>query len=120
MEAVEYTSLIELEAYVKLHSLCPGDKLYNSNALAGEAGEVANCVKKIRMATIRPEWVTQNENSLPTKEHFENNLNDELSDVLFYLVRLAKDNGVTLDDLAKIQIHKLKSQSEKYKRTFLK
>jgi NTP pyrophosphatase (non-canonical NTP hydrolase) len=109
----------EFEALVEKHSLSE-DLLYNSNALAGESGEVANAVKKVHMATIKPEWVTQDENSLPTKEYFEESVGDELSDTLFYLVRLAKINGLTLQDLMQLQADKLSKQSIKYGRTFLK
>jgi NTP pyrophosphatase (non-canonical NTP hydrolase) len=105
---------------VNQHSLCPDDLLYNANALAGEVGEVCNQVKKIRMANIRPDWVQQNENSLPSAEMFRERAVDELGDVLFYLIRVAKDLGVTLDQIAEFQIEKLNQRSEKYKRIFLK
>lgn len=110
----------QFETIVNIHSLAPGNVLYNSNALTGEAGECANMVKKIVMANMRPEWVTQNENRLPDASVFVENLKVELSDVLFYLTRLALDNGVTLNDLMMMQLQKLSAQSDKYKRTFLK
>lgn len=88
----------------------------------GEAGEVANCVKKIRITELRPEWTIEanKQFSMPAKDKFEDDLNVELSDQLFYLVRLAKDNGSSLEDLINIQTHKIKVQSLQYGRTFLK
>lgn len=108
------------ELIVARHSLAPHELLYNSNALAGECGEVANVVKKIQMAQMKPEWVTANEGGLPTLNDFAGRLDDELSDVLFYLTRMALDNGATLEQLMALQLRKLVSQSEKYQRTFLK
>lgn len=110
----------QFETIVRHHSLCQFDLLYNSNALAGEVGECANMVKKIQMATIRPEWVEQNENPLKDKEVFMEMLKIELSDVLFYLTRLTLDTGLTLNDLMMMQMKKLGNQSTKYKRVFLK
>jgi len=110
------------EQVVTKHSLCPGDLLYNSNALAGECGEVANIVKKIRMATIRPEWVHDNAESMgmPEIPEFKIKLKDELGDAFFYLTRMALDNGLTLNDVMFEQFEKLAEQSIKYNRTFLK
>ena len=110
------------ENIVNEHSLCPGDLMYNSNALAGECGEVANIVKKIQMATIRPEWVHANAEAMgmPEIADFKLRLADELGDVLFYLTRIAIDNGLNLSDVMFAQYEKLKAQSVQYKRTFLK
>jgi NTP pyrophosphatase (non-canonical NTP hydrolase) len=108
------------EMLVQKHSLCPTNLLYNSNALAGEVGEVANMVKKIQMATIKPEWVLQNENSIPDIEYFKAQLTEELSDALFYLVRVALDNNMSMSSLFLTQLKKLAEQSQKYQRTFLK
>lgn len=112
--------LEDFEKIVKQHSLCPDDVLYNSNALVGEAGECANVVKKIVMAKIRPEWVQSNENKLPDVDHWHKLLKEELSDVFFYLARLAMDAGVTLEELMYMQTAKLNGQSNKYNRVFLK
>lgn len=110
----------QFEEIVAHHSLCPTDMMYNANALAGEAGECCNAVKKLTMAELKPEWVTQNENRLPNKEVFTENLKEELSDSLFYLTQLAKCAGTTLDELMLLQFKKLGNRSVKYQRTFLK
>lgn len=110
----------EFNQLVDKHSLRPDDLLYNSNALTGEAGECANQVKKVEMAASRPDWVTQNENRLPDPKVFIGNLREELSDVLFYLVRVGKIANVSLEEMMQIQAEKLAAKSIKYKRTFLK
>lgn len=105
---------------VEVHSLCPGNLLYNSNALAGEVGEVANIVKKIQMATMRPEWVQSNENRLPDVEHFKAMLKGELGDVFFYLHRVILDLGFDVHEIHMEQFRKLAEQTMKYNRKFLK
>jgi NTP pyrophosphatase (non-canonical NTP hydrolase) len=110
----------DFEIIVNKHSLCKGDLLYNSNALAGEVGECANMVKKISMATIKPEWTKQGENRLQTPETFMPMLVDEIGDALFYLTRLSMDLGMTLSEIMELQTKKLINQSIKYKRDFLK
>ena len=70
--------------------------LYLTLGLASEAGEVAGKIKKIvRGDKIQPEAYV-----------------DELSDVLWYLCRLADNIGLTLEDLADINTAKLKSRQE--------
>lgn len=110
----------DFELLVTKHSLQPNNYLFNSNALTGEAGEVANQVKKREMALLRPDWVTQNENRLPSVADFENEIKKELGDVLFYLTRLALDNGLSLESIMISQAVKLKKQSLQYGRNFLK
>lgn len=111
---------IDFESLVNKHSLKPGNLLYNSNALNGEAGEVANQVKKREMSIDKPEWVFQDIDPLHTTEVFENNTILELSDTLFYLTRCAADLGASLPYLMSLQKTKLESQSQHWQRTFLK
>lgn len=110
----------EFEQIVHRHSLEPNNLLYASNGLCGEAGEAANQIKKIHMARVKPEWITQNENALPNPEEFREAACDELGDTLFYLVSEAKQLGTTLEELMQRQADKLGNQSIKYGRTFLK
>jgi len=107
------------EIIVNEHSLLPNNSLYNSNALCGEAGEVANVIKKLQ---IRAKLIEDNINisSMNTVENYRNNLYEELGDTLFYLTRLALDNNITLLDLFRSQILKLENQDEQLRRTFLK
>ena len=104
------------------HSLCPYNLVYNAVGLTGEAGEVANNIKKLQMIEIRPEWVQSegNQKIVLRKETFEDNLSEELSDTLFYVLRLARDRGLNIADLVSLQQNKLLKQSEQYGRKFLK
>ncbi len=110
---VEFT----MHSLVKHHSLKPDDALYNSNALCGEIGEVANVIKKIEIRkALKPEEVT----SMATMEDYLHQLEDEMGDALFYFFCLAKLFDLDLATLVKKQSDKLFTQSEKYQRTFKK
>lgn len=65
--------------------------------LMGEVGEVVELIKKDR----RPD------NSGRRKPLVQERLKDELSDVLWYLTRLASENNINLDDIATHNIEKL-------------
>jgi NTP pyrophosphatase (non-canonical NTP hydrolase) len=108
---------MNFENLVRQHSLQPGNELYNSNALCGEVGEAANIAKKMQFEKIKPEWVGDGICSIPD---LKNAMGDELGDALFYLVRLAIDNGFNISQLMQMQAEKLNKQSIKYNRTFLK
>lgn len=74
--------------------------LYPTLGLAGEAGEVAEKVKKI----IRDKKQIKDERVEICKE---------LGDVLWYLAAVARDIGVTLEDVAMMNIEKLESRKER-------
>lgn len=74
--------------------------LYPTLGLTGEAGEVADKVKKI----IRDGKSVVNERVEIAKE---------LGDVLWYLAAVARDIGVSLDDVAQMNIEKLESRKER-------
>lgn len=69
---------------------------YTALGLAGEAGEVANVVKKI----VRDDFYT-------LTEHKRERLKDELGDVLWYLSRLSSECGWSLEEVAQANIEKL-------------
>lgn len=69
---------------------------YTTLGLAGEAGEVANLVKKeIRDAKDRRE-----------------DIKDELGDVLWYVARVADEYGFSLSDVALLNVRKLNKRKE--------
>jgi NTP pyrophosphatase (non-canonical NTP hydrolase) len=70
--------------------------------LVGEAGELANKYKK----TLR------DENGTLTPEKNEA-LRDELGDVLWYCAALARDLGCTLEEVAIMNLDKLRQRKEK-------
>jgi NTP pyrophosphatase (non-canonical NTP hydrolase) len=85
-----------------------GSVIYPTLGLAGEAGEVAEKIKKLM----------RDDNLDFTNEDLEEYLTDEqvhdialeLSDVLWYLANLANDIGYSLEDIADINLHKLHSR----------
>ena len=69
---------------------------YTALGLAGEAGEVANKVKKI-----------MRDNNGKLEEINKADIFDELGDVLWYCASLADELGVNLEDVAISNINKL-------------
>lgn len=78
--------------------------LYVTLGLAGEAGEIANKVKKI----LR---------DAKTVEEARAALLDELGDVLWYAARLASELNAPLPDVARRNIEKLQSRAARGKVT---
>lgn len=76
--------------------------VYPALGLAGEAGEVADKVKKI----IRDGR---------TDSLYKNEIAKEIGDVLWYCAVLADDLGYTLQQVAEMNIHKLHSRAAKGK-----
>lgn len=68
---------------------------YCTLGLVGEAGEIANKVKKV----IR--------DNRPIDDAFKADLKSELGDVLWYLARLSDELGISLDEVASYNMSKL-------------
>lgn len=77
---------------------------YPSLGLAGEAGEVANKIKKIM----------RDKDDVITDEDRES-LKGELGDVLWYVAQIATELGITLDSVVEKNIEKLMSRMERGK-----
>jgi NTP pyrophosphatase (non-canonical NTP hydrolase) len=69
---------------------------YPTLGLAGEAGEVANIVKKI-----------QRDHGGVVNDEIRNKLKDELGDVLWYISACADELGLTLSEIAEFNVRKL-------------
>lgn len=76
--------------------------IYPTLGLAGEAGEIANKVKKI----LR-------DNAGVMKEDVRQNLISELGDVLWYIAALATDLKADLSEVANQNIEKLNSRKNR-------
>lgn len=76
--------------------------VYPTLGLVGEAGEVAEKIKKL----------FRNDNGVLTDTHREE-LKKELGDVLWYLAALSRELGFSLDDVAETNIVKLRSRAER-------
>ena len=75
---------------------------YPTLGLTGEAGEVANVVKKIQRdfgGELTPEIRAK--------------LKDELGDVLWYISACADELGLTLEEIAEFNVEKLKARHQK-------
>jgi NTP pyrophosphatase (non-canonical NTP hydrolase) len=69
---------------------------YPTLGLAGEAGEVANIVKKI-----------QRDFGGETTEEIRHKLKDELGDVLWYISACADELDLSLEEIAQFNVQKL-------------
>jgi len=76
--------------------------IYPTLGLVGEAGEIANKVKKI----LR-------DNSGELQEEVRQNLIAELGDVLWYIAALATDLNIELSEVANKNIEKLNSRKNR-------
>lgn len=75
---------------------------YPALGLTGEAGEVADKIKKI----IRDQDGILNETDPQA-------IAKEVGDVLWYCATLASELGITLEDIAKLNIEKLRSRKKR-------
>lgn len=75
---------------------------YVTLGLTGEAGEIANKVKKI---------LRDKGGNVTDEDRTE--LSKELGDVLWYLARLADEIGYPLEDIAQKNVDKLRSRQER-------
>lgn len=76
--------------------------VYPTIGLAGETGEVAEKVKKV----IR-------DHGGMFSEEQKREIAKELGDVMWYIASIATDMGYTMDDIARINIEKIRSRSER-------
>ena len=82
--------------------------IYPALGLAGETGEVVEVVKKL----LRDDDVSfSGHNTISDEKRVQ--IAHELSDVLWYLSQLSKDLGLTLNDIANINIEKLRSRQKR-------
>ena len=93
MRLEEYQSLASTTA---LYPRRLSNLEYPTLGLAGEAGEVANIVKKI-----------QRDNNGVITEDTRIKLKDELGDVLWYISACADELGLTLTQIAEYNVDKL-------------
>jgi NTP pyrophosphatase (non-canonical NTP hydrolase) len=76
--------------------------IYPTLGLTGEAGEVAEKVKKV---------LRDNAGVFTDEQKLE--IAKEISDVLWYCATLARDIGYTLEQIAEINLQKLRSRQER-------
>ena len=106
-ETHKYNRISDLDMYqqvAKTTAIYPREQaiIYPTLGLTGEAGEVANKVKKI----IRD---GTNKNS----ENLVQEISAEIGDCLWYISVLADDIGVKLSDIANSNLEKLENRKKK-------
>ena len=106
-ETHKYNRISDLDMYqqvAKTTAIYPREQaiIYPTLGLTGEAGEVANKVKKI----IRDGTNKNNENLVQE-------ISAEIGDCLWYISVLADDIGIKLSDIANANLEKLANRKEK-------
>jgi NTP pyrophosphatase (non-canonical NTP hydrolase) len=76
--------------------------IYPVLGLTGEAGEMANKIKKI----------FRDDNGVLTEER-KKEISKELGDILWYVAQVSTDLGISLDEVAVANIEMLKSRQER-------
>jgi NTP pyrophosphatase (non-canonical NTP hydrolase) len=76
--------------------------IYPTLGLAGEAGEVAEKIKKV---------IRDNDGIVTEEKKAE--ITKELGDVLWYIANLSKELGISMEEVAGKNIEKLKSRQER-------
>lgn len=101
MELNEY----QIEAHkTSLHNT---PVIYPALGLAGEAGEVADKIKKlIRDQGYQPGDIIEDKDKQAIKL--------ELGDVMWYVAELARDLDMTLEDVCKANLAKLRSRQQRH------
>lgn len=85
--------------------------IYPVMGLVGEAGEVANKVKKLmRGDHTTGEWSME---SYRLEREIVMDILDELGDVLWYLANVCEDFGLTLESVAQRNVEKLADRAER-------
>lgn len=100
---------MELNDYQKaalVTAIYPEDKriIYPALGMCGEAGEVADKVKKV---------IRDNDQQFTEEKKLE--IAKEVGDVLWYCATLSNDIGFTLEEIAQINIEKLQSRQQRGK-----
>lgn len=107
MEQKEELTLKQYQAFTRTTAIYPKDTAieYLTLGLVGEAGEIANKIKKV----IRDSdsWTVEQ-----YKESREEVVK-ELGDVFWYLVRIADEMGKDSEDIIKENMVKLQSRKER-------
>lgn len=97
-------NLNEYQEAALMTAVYPEDKriIYPVLGMCGEAGEVADKVKKV---------IRDNNQNFDTARKIE--LAKEVGDVLWYCATMAHDLGFTLEAIAQMNISKLQSRKER-------
>jgi NTP pyrophosphatase (non-canonical NTP hydrolase) len=106
---MESMTFNEYQKIAKTTAVYPDDyrMVYPTLGLTGEAGEVAEKVKKYIRDGCEP-WLGGEDSNV-----FDNEIKKELGDVLWYLSAIASDLDISLEDVARTNLKKLESRLER-------
>ena len=93
-------------------AIYPGALLYPILGLVGEAGEVAEKVKK-HFRDGNHDDVQMSDPEREMSPEFRRELAKELGDVLWYVTAVASDIGYSLDEVASLNLEKLESRQNR-------
>lgn len=113
-KAVDYGGLRDYQCFARDTAVYPeqnswGGLVYTVLGLNGEAGEVAEKVKKFFRDVDRD----LPEEYIPAYNEFKKNMQKELGDVLWYLANTCEELGIELADVAAENLDKLYSRKER-------
>lgn len=91
------------------------DVIYPLIGLVSEAGEVADKIKKTMRDHDETDLLTSPLDTVYYQPHYERRvaMAKELGDVLWYVTALANDLGFSLDEIASMNIEKLRDRDER-------
>ena len=97
--------LNEYQDKARVYAIYPEDYriTYPALGLVGEAGEIANKVKKIMRGDVKPEDMEQKKLEVAS----------EIGDVLWYCAALAQDIGISLSVIATQNLDKLEGRKQR-------
>jgi NTP pyrophosphatase (non-canonical NTP hydrolase) len=93
-------------------AIYPGTLLYPILGLVGEAGEVAEKVKK-HFRDGNHDDVQMSDPETEMSPEFRRELAKELGDVLWYVTAVASDIGYSLEEVAVLNLDKLQSRQDR-------
>ena len=88
-------------------------KGYSALGLTGEAGEVADKIKKLIRGDFHLDNFDRQEDMLVAIEEHKLGIAKELGDVLWYVAAVADDLGLSLDLIAQTNLEKLASRKDR-------
>jgi len=118
MEDVDFMETMTFEEYQEgamSTAIYPDELIYPVLGLVGEAGEVAEKVKKFFRDNQFEVMCEDAVAEVPAETRME--IAKELSDVLWYLTAVAADIGYSLEEIAELNLTKLADRNQRGKLT---
>lgn len=107
---------------VKNRTLPNTDSYFKVNALVGELGEYSNLLKKQKYYELFEDFRNRVDKEIKEgkRKTWIERETDELGDILFYFIQLINDRNISIEEIIKNQLQKLKNNDIIYGKTFIK